>query len=89
MGMHILYKWPPRLGGWLLGKVSAVNKDDKIAIAGEMCNFRVCYPGDKQTAEHRLSVLKYAGTKEGWFGLMGGARLWAGVERSYMPHAVG
>lgn len=64
VGMHILYKWPPRLGGWLLGKVAAVNTDEKIVMEGGMCNFRVYYPGDKQTAEHRLTVQKYAGTKK-------------------------
>lgn len=63
-GHALLYKWPPRLGGWLLGKVAAVNTDAKIVIAGEMCNFRVYYPGDKQTAEHCLSVQKYAGSKK-------------------------
>lgn len=56
----ILYRWPPRLGGWMVGNITAVNSDEKNTVKGKMCNFEVYYPQDKETAYHLLEVAGYA-----------------------------
>ena len=60
IGMSILYKWPLRVGGWTLGKVQSVNTDASIEINGIMCDFKVFYSTDGTTADHCLTVRKYA-----------------------------
>ncbi|KAL1515214.1 hypothetical protein AB1Y20_004275 [Prymnesium parvum] len=60
IGMHILYKWPARLGGWMVGKVTAVNVEEAESIAGKKCNYEVHYDADGETAYHLLSIEKYA-----------------------------
>ena len=30
VGMHILFKWPPRLGGWTMGTVVGMNEDSSV-----------------------------------------------------------
>ena len=62
VGRQLLYRWPARLGGWLLAKVTksmnataTVRKDDQI-----ICNFELFYPADGENAEHHLTLKKYA-----------------------------
>jgi hypothetical protein len=52
VGEEILYKWPPRLGGWARGTVSAVNKDKTKKVAKEVCKFTVLY---RDTSMHFLT----------------------------------
>ena len=60
VGEEILYKWPPRLGGWARGTVSAVNTDKTKKVAKEVCNFTVLYPVDGDTSMHFLNTREYA-----------------------------
>ena len=61
VGKSILYKWPPRLGGWLVGKIEEANSnkgqdnDETFAY-----NFKVAYEGEDERASHLLSVESYA-----------------------------
>ena len=60
VGMLIIYKWPARVGGWLVGEVRSVNTD-KSNMVGEMCaNFIVHYECDQQDAQHLLRATAYA-----------------------------
>ena len=59
-GMFILFKWPTRLGGWALGTVASVNEDPTVKVGGELCNFKVHYPVDGDTAAHCLDTGAYA-----------------------------
>ena len=58
--MYILYKWPPRLGGWAVGKIMSVQLDPKITVKKVQCNFTVFYECDQQSADHYLSLAMYA-----------------------------
>ena len=60
VGKEILYRWPPRLGGWARGTVTAVNTDVKKKVGKEMCNFLVHYPVDDDTSEHLFHTRDYA-----------------------------
>lgn len=60
VGRSILYRWPPRLGGWMVGNITAVNLDEKNNVKGKMCNFEVYYQQDEETAYHLLEVAGYA-----------------------------
>ena len=60
VGMYILYKWPPRLGGWAVGKIMSVQLDPKITVKKVQCNFTVFYECDQQSADHYLSLAMYA-----------------------------
>ena len=61
VGKSILFKWPPRLGGWLVGKIEEANsnlgQDNDEAFA---YNFKVAYAGEDERASHMLSVESYA-----------------------------
>lgn len=59
VGRHLLFKWPPRLGGWAHGIVRAVNTNQTMKVAGKMCNFVVYYSADDETAEHVLRAHDY------------------------------
>lgn len=56
----IVYRWPPRLGGWAIGKVVAVNKDKKKKVGSHMANFITYYEVDKDNASHLLHLNGYA-----------------------------
>jgi hypothetical protein len=60
VGWHILYRWPPRLGGWMVGDIKAVNKDKDQTAQGGVCNYVVYYRADKEEAFHRLQLSSYA-----------------------------
>ena len=60
VGKEILYKWPPRLGGWARGTITAVNTDVTKKVGKEMCNFLVHYPVDDDTSEHLFHTRDYA-----------------------------
>ena len=60
VGQWVLYKWPPRLGGWACGKVVAVNTDQTKKVNKEVCNYLVHYPVDDDTSEHYLNARDYA-----------------------------
>ena len=60
VGKFILYKWPPRLGSWAVGKVMSVNNDPNVKVGQKVCNFRVYYASDKATADHCLEAGSYA-----------------------------
>ena len=60
VGQWLLYKWPPRLGGWACGKVVAVNTDQTKKVNKEVCNYLVHYPVDDDTSEHYLNARDYA-----------------------------
>ena len=62
VGYFICYKWPARLGGWLVGKITEVNKDRKITVTDDksVANFIVFYEADKASAHHHLSLACYA-----------------------------
>ena len=60
VGLWLLYKWPPRLGGWARGKVVAVNMDQTKKVNQEVCNYLVHYPVDDDTSEHYLNARDYA-----------------------------
>ena len=72
-----MYRWPTRLGGWLHGKVSAVNKDSKEKCGGIMSNFVVYYTGDEASAHHVLTMKSYAksgkSSVDSWVFLQGSA----------------
>ena len=60
VGKHILYKWPKTQGDWALGEIVANNKDEKVTVGGEVCNYQVKYEKDKSKAVHYLSMKQYA-----------------------------
>ena len=62
VGYFIAYKWPARLGGWLVGKISGVNQDRSITITDEklVANFTAFYEADGASAHHHLSLARYA-----------------------------
>ena len=60
VGKYIIYHWPLRLGGWLLGQVTAINTDSTVKVGESICNFSVYYEADKDTAHHFLSLKSYA-----------------------------
>ena len=60
VGHYIVYRWPVRLGGWLVGKVTEVNKDTGKKVGETVCNFGVYYEADKETAHHHLDLHRYA-----------------------------
>ena len=60
LGKYILYKWPPRLRGWAVGKVTAALNDASLQVKGKRCNFAVFYECDQQSADHTLSLCAYA-----------------------------
>ena len=62
LGRYILYKWPPRLGGWAVGKVTSVQKEASVQVKSVKCNFSVFYECDQQSADHVLSLSAYAKT---------------------------
>ena len=57
---YILYKWPPRLGGWAVGKVTSPMIGDAIMVKQTKCNFSVFYECDDAEADHALSMKMYA-----------------------------
>ena len=57
---YILYKWPPRLGGWAVGKITNVQTDSDITVKSKKCNFTVFYDIDQESADHVLSLSSYA-----------------------------
>ena len=60
VGYSIVYRWPPRLGGWLVGKVIEVNTDRSHTIKNHVANFVVYYEADKCNAHHHLALARYA-----------------------------
>ena len=60
VGYSIVYKWPARLGGWLVGKVTEINTDRSIIINEHVANFVVFYEDDQASAQHHLSLARYA-----------------------------
>ena len=60
VGEEILYKWPPRLGGWARGTVLATNHDKTKMVGKEVCNYFVLYPVDGDTSMHFLNMREYA-----------------------------
>ena len=75
VGQWLLYKWPPRLGGWARGKVVAVNTDQTKKVNKEVCNFLVHYPVDDDTSEHLFKTSEYARNSKSLSGawvLLGG-----------------
>ena len=60
VGCFILYRWPARLGGWLLGEVKSANTDAKVKAGDAPANFAVFYQADEETAHHSLKLEKYA-----------------------------
>ena len=60
VGHFITYKWPPLLGGWLVGKVAEVNTDKSIKIGTAVANFKVYYEADNEVAHHHLTLERYA-----------------------------
>ena len=55
-----MFRWPTRIGGWLLAKVTKSNGDADLSVGNEVCNFVLFYPADGAEAEHNLSLKKYA-----------------------------
>ena len=64
LGSKILYKWRPRLGGWAVGTVTAVNTDKKKKVGKEVCNFLVHYAADDDTSDHVLHACTYASNEK-------------------------
>lgn len=60
VGRHILYRWPTRLGGWLVGKVISANTDPTVTVGEDVANFVVYYEADAEEAQHCLKRQKYA-----------------------------
>jgi hypothetical protein len=60
VGYYIAYRWPARLGGWLVGKITAVNTDCSIKASDRVCNFVAFYESDQDSAHHHLSLGMYA-----------------------------
>ena len=60
VGKYILYRWPPRLGGWAVGKIISLQTDASVMVKNIKCNFTVYYDCDEQSADHILSVSSYA-----------------------------
>ena len=60
VGQSILYKWPVRIGSWMLGKVIAINGDETEKVGDTICNFKVFYDADGAAAYHCLAVAGYA-----------------------------
>lgn len=56
----IVYRWPARLGGWLVGKVTEINNDRTEMVDGAVGNFKVYYEADQETATHHLTLSRYA-----------------------------
>ena len=56
---YIVYKWPARLGGWAVGKVTGTLTAGAHVKQGQ-CNFTVFYECDQESAEHALSSSAYA-----------------------------
>ena len=59
VGLKIIFKWPPRMGGWAMGEITSV-ADPQDKVEKERCNFKVFYASDGETANHRLMPDKYA-----------------------------
>jgi hypothetical protein len=68
VGREILYKWPPRLGGWARGTVSATNHDKTKMVGKEVCNYLVLYPVGGDTSMHFLNMSEYAKNAKGVSG---------------------
>ena len=60
VGRFILYRWPTRIGGWLVGEVKAANTDSKEMVGDDVANFNVFYAADGEEAKHCLKLKKYA-----------------------------
>ena len=62
VGKYFIYKWPPRLGGWALGKITEVNLDESLTVNGakDVANFHVFYEVDDSDAHHWFSLENYA-----------------------------
>ena len=60
VGYYIVYRWPARLGGWLVGKITGVNSDRSIKASDNVCNFVAFYESDQDSAHHHLSLPMYA-----------------------------
>lgn len=60
IGHFILYRWPPRMGGWMQGDIKAINTDAANKVKGQMCNFEVFYEEDGESAFHLLTSAEYA-----------------------------
>ena len=60
VGKYIVYRWPARIGGWLVGKVVEVNTDPANMVGETMANFKVFYDADGANAHHLLSCGGYA-----------------------------
>ena len=60
VGQQLMYRWPTRIGGWLHGTVSAVNRDPKELVGEIMANFVVHYTADSASAHHVLTLKSYA-----------------------------
>ena len=59
VGKYILYKWPLRVGSWMLGKVD-INKNRKQRVGDIVCNYKAFYEADKEWAHRCLSLATYA-----------------------------
>ena len=61
IGLDLLFKWSAGQGGWARGRITALaDKNDEVG--GEKANFKVFYPSDDETADHRLMICAYAVT---------------------------
>ena len=60
VGYSLVYRWPVRLGGWLVGKITGVNTDSSMKASGSVCNFIAFYESDQDSAHHHLSIGAYA-----------------------------
>ena len=59
VGLKMIFKWPPRMGGWAMGEIMSV-ADPQDTVEKERCNFKVFYASDGEIANHRLMPDKYA-----------------------------
>ena len=55
----ILYKWPARLGSWLVGKLSP-NTNKKQRVGDLISNYKAFYAADGEIAYHNLTFAAYA-----------------------------
>ena len=62
IGRSILYRWPTRLGGWLVAEIKAVNTDKRQKVGDTVANFVAFYQADGGQAYHSFKLEKYAKT---------------------------
>ena len=60
VGKSIVYRWPARVGGWLVGKVVEANTDRANMVGDSVANFKVYYEADQDSAYHLLAISSYA-----------------------------